>query len=243
MKILAFSSRNLKEILRDPLNLAFGLGFPLVLIFLLTMIQRNIPVSLFRLDSLTPGVSVFGLSFLTLFAATLVSRDRESALLQRLYTTPLAAWDFILGYILPLVPLALGQCLVCYLAAWPLGLRPGWQLGANLVSMIPVGLFYISLGLLCGSIFTVKQVGGICGAGLTNVSAWLSGIWFDISLVGGSFETISDVLPFRHAVELQRAIFQGNWTAVPLHTAVVAAYTLAVSALAVWLFLRQMGKQ
>ena len=69
MRLLAFSGRTAKEILRDPLNLFFGLGFPLVLIGLLTAIQANIPVPMFELDNLTPGITVFGLSFMTLFAA------------------------------------------------------------------------------------------------------------------------------------------------------------------------------
>ena len=92
-----FAKRCAKEILRDPINLAFGLGFPLVLLLLLSAMQANIPVSLFEIDNLAPGMTVFGLSFLTLFSATLVARDRESAFLQRLYTTPLRGIDFILG--------------------------------------------------------------------------------------------------------------------------------------------------
>ncbi len=84
MKCMVLSSRTAKEILRDPINLFFGLGFPLVLILLLSTIQRNIPVSLFEIDRLTPGISVFGLSFMSLFAAVIVSKDRESALLSRL---------------------------------------------------------------------------------------------------------------------------------------------------------------
>lgn len=75
MRLLAFSGRTAKEILRDPLNLFFGLGFPLVLIGLLTAIQANIPVPMFELDNLTPGITVFGLSFMTLFAAVLISKD------------------------------------------------------------------------------------------------------------------------------------------------------------------------
>lgn len=55
MRLLAFSGRTAKEILRDPLNLFFGLGFPLVLIGLLTAIQANIPVPMFELDNLTPA--------------------------------------------------------------------------------------------------------------------------------------------------------------------------------------------
>ena len=108
MKMLTFSSRTAKEILRDPVNLGFGLGFPVVLILLLSAIQANIPVSMFEIENLAPGMTVFGLSFMTLFAATLIAKDRESALLQRLYTTPLTAADFIFGYTLPLLPIALG---------------------------------------------------------------------------------------------------------------------------------------
>ena len=97
MRMLAFAGRNTKEILRDPINLAFGLGFPLALILLLSAIQASIPVELFELQHLTPGITVFGLSFITLFSATIIAKDRSSSLLQRLYTTPLRPVDFILG--------------------------------------------------------------------------------------------------------------------------------------------------
>ena len=122
MRMMTFAKRCAKEILRDPINLGFGLGFPLVLLLLLSAIQANIPVSLFEIDTLTPGITVFGLSFMTLFSATLIAKDRESALLQRLYTTPLTGFDFILGYMLPLLPISLGQVILCYLFAIPLGL-------------------------------------------------------------------------------------------------------------------------
>ena len=112
--MIPFAKRCGKEILRDPINLAFGLGFPLVLLCLLSLLQANIPVDLFEIHRLAPGIAVFGLSFLTMFSATLIARDRESAFLQRLYTTPLKASDFILGYMLPMLPIALGQAAVCY---------------------------------------------------------------------------------------------------------------------------------
>ena len=102
MRMLTFAGRNTKEILRDPLTLFFGLGFPLVLLLLLSAIQANIPVSMFEIQHLAPGITVFGLAFMTLFSATIISRDRSSSLLQRLYTTPLTPADFILGYTLPI---------------------------------------------------------------------------------------------------------------------------------------------
>lgn len=239
MKMLSFSARTGKEILRDPINLAFGLGFPVVLILLLSAIQKNVPVSLFEIEKLAPGMTVFGLSFMTLFAATLVSRDRESALLQRLYTTPMTAADFIFGYTLPLLPMALAQSAVCFLAALPLGLAPTRGILLALLVGIPAAVFFISLGLLCGSVLSVKQVGGVCGALLTNLTAWLSGIWFDLKLVGGAFEKTAEALPFVHAVRIQQAACAGSLDC-GADIARVTAYAAAAAALAVVLFLRQM---
>lgn len=243
MRLLTFTKRNIKEILRDPVNLAFGLGFPLVLILLLSTLQENIPVSLFEIDRLTPGMTVFGLSFITLFSATLISKDRESAFLQRLYTTPLTASDFILGYMLPLLPLAIGQAVICYLFAIALGLTVSINIFYAVIGIIPIAVFYIALGLLCGSVLGVKQVGGICGALLTNLSAWLSGVWFDLSLAGGFFEKAANVLPFVHAVEAERALLEGNFELAAAELIPVAFYSLLISVLAILVFLRQMKRQ
>jgi len=243
MRMLTFAGRNTKEILRDPLNLAFGLGFPLVLIFLLSAIQANIPVKLFEIQQLTPGITVFGLSFMTLFSATIIAKDRGSSLLQRLYTTPLTPPDFILGYTLPIIPIAVAQCAVCYIAAIILGLEITAGILYAILFIIPVSVFYIALGLLCGSVFTDKQVGGICGALLTNLSAWLSGVWFDLDLVGGAFQKIAYALPFVHAVEMERAVLAGNFTGIFPHLWWVLGYAAAALVLAVLLFLRQMKKQ
>ena len=243
MKLLTFSKRCAKEILRDPINLAFGLGFPLVLLLLLSAIQANIPASLFEIDTLTPGITIFGLSFMTLFSATLIAKDRESALLQRLYTTPLRGTDFILGYMLPILPIALGQTLLCYLAAVPLGLTVSRNIVYAVLGILPMAVFNIALGLLCGSVFGVKQVGGICGALLTNLSAWLSGVWFDLELVGGAFRKVAYALPFVHGVELEKALFQGNWEEAASHLLPVLLYCAGTTVIAVGCFLRQMKKQ
>ena len=243
MRTLTFAKRNAKEILRDPLNLGFGLGFPLVLILLLSIIQANIPVELFEIGHLTPGITVFGLSFMTLFSATLISKDRGTSLLQRLYTTPLKPIDFILGYTLPIIPISIMQSVICYIIALILGLNLSVNILLALVLIIPISLLYIAMGLLFGSILTDKQVGGICGALLTNLSAWLSGVWFDLELVGGAFKKIAYAWPFVHAVELERAALSGNFGDILPHLGVVLLYAVVTLALAVLLFLRQMKKQ
>ena len=243
MKMMTFAKRCAKEILRDPVNLGFGLGFPLVLLLLLTTIQKNIPVHLFEIDTLTPGITVFGLSFLTLFSATLIAKDRESALLQRLYTTPLTGVDFILGYMLPLLPIALGQVVICYLFSIPLGLTVNIHILYAVIGILPMAVFNIALGLLCGSVLGVKQVGGVCGALLTNLSAWLSGVWFDLNLVGGVFEKIAYALPFVHAAELEKALFAGNFQSASSHLLPILLYCTGTTIVAVFLFLRQMKNQ
>ena len=243
MRMLTLADRNTKEILRDPLNLAFGLGFPLVLILLLSAIQANIPVALFEIQHLTPGVAVFGLSFMTLFSATIIAKDRGSSLLQRLYTTPLRPMDFILGYTLPIIPISLAQSVICYIAAMILGLKFTVNILLAILCIIPIATLYISMGLLCGSVFNDKQVGGICGALLTNLSAWVSGIWFDLDLVGGTFKKISYALPFVHAVEMERAVLAGNFRDILPHLLWVLGYAVVTLTAAVFLFLRQMKKQ
>ena len=240
MRMMTFARRNTKEIVRDPLNLAFGLGFPLVLIVLLSAIQANIPVDLFEIQHLTPGITVFGLSFMTLFSATLIAKDRGSSLLHRLYTTPLTPVDFILGYTLPIIPIAVAQSVICYIAAVILGLDVTVNIVYAVVSVIPVSVLYIALGLLCGSVLNDKQVGGICGALLTNLSAWLSGVWFDLELVGGTFRKVAYALPFVHAVEMQRAVLAGSFADIFPHIWWVLGYAAVLLAAAVLVFLRQM---
>ena len=240
MRLLTFSKRNAKEILRDPLNLGFLFGFPVVLLLLLSAIQANIPVSLFEIEHLAPGIAVFGLSFMTLFSATIISKDRQSSFIQRLYTTPMRPVDFILGYTLPLIPIAIAECIVTYAFAIILKLEINVNILLSIILMIPVALIYIGLGLLCGSIFNDKQVGGICGALLTNLSAWLSGIWFDLSLVGGVFEKIANFFPFVHAVEMTRALLAGNYTDIFQHIWWVLGYASIAIIAAVFLFLKQM---
>ncbi len=240
MRTFTFLRRTAKEILLDPLTVLMGLGFPLVVLLLLTAIQRNIPVKMFELIELTPGISVFGLSFITLFSALLVSKDRTTSFLQRLFTTPLTASDYILGYTLPLIPISLLQSAVCYLAAVILGLEITVGIIWALLSVIVISLFFIALGLFFGSILTDKQVGGLCGALVTNLTAWLSGTWFDVSMVGGWFETIANILPFIHCVELQRALLKSDFDGIFPHLWFVLGYAALFMIAAVIVFTRKM---
>jgi ABC-2 type transport system permease protein len=226
----------MKEILRDPLNLAFGIGFPLVVLLLLSAIQANIPVDLFSIEKLVPGIAVFGLSFLSLFSGMLIAKDRTTSFLIRLFTSPLTASNYILGYVLPMIPLALAQSAICFIAAFFLGLPVSENVLLALVVLLPAALFFIGIGLLTGSIFNDKQVGGICGALLTNLSAWLSGAWFDLDLVGPVFNNIAYALPFAHAVDATRAALSGDLSSIFPHLWWVIGYAFFILVIAIVVF-------
>lgn len=240
MRMWIFAERNCKELLRDLINLAFGIGFPLVVLLLLSAIQKNIPVSMFEIESITPGIAVFGMSFLSVFSGILIAKDRSSSFLLRLFASPLRASDFILGYTLPLVPIGVAQSVVCFLMAFILGLAVNVNVLLALAVLLPASVLFIAIGLLSGSLLNDKQVGLICGALLTNLSAWLSGTWFDLSLVGGWFKGIADALPFVHAVEAGRAALAGNLASIFPHLWWVIGYAVVLLLFAIAAFAGKM---
>lgn len=240
MKALGFAGRNVKEMLRDKLTLVFGIGFPVILLLLLSLIQSNIPVPLFEIDHLSPGIVVFGYSFIALFSGLVIAKDRSGSFMLRLLTSPMRSADFILGYSLPLIPMVIAQSAVCFVVAFFLGLEVSAKVLLCALVLLPAGVVFIALGLLCGSIFSDKQVGGICGALLTNLSAWLSGTWFDLSLVGGVFEGVAMLLPFARAVEAGRAALSGDYGAIMPNLLWVMGWAIVLYVLAVIIFTRKM---
>ena len=231
MRVRAFAKRNIKELFRDPLTLFFGLGFPLVMLVLMNVIQRNVPVHIYELEILAPGIALFRLTFLALFSGLLLAR---------LAASPMTASDFLLGYLLPLLPMAVGQSVICLAAAVALGLPVSWNLLAVVASLVPSALLFIALGLLFGALFNDKQVGGMCGAILTNVTAWLAGIWFDLSLVGGTFQKIAYALPFVHGADGAKAALAGDWAALPEHLLWVTAWAAVTFTAAALLFSKKL---
>ena len=244
MRCTVFARRCLKEILRDPLTLIFGVGFPVILLILLSVMNLNIPaeaqMTMFHIENLLPGVVVFGFSFLSLFTGLLVAGDRDTAFITRLYTSPLRAFDFLLGYALPLAPLGIAQMAICLAIGLPFGLVPSVHFLTMLLFLIPSLLLYIGLGLLLGSLLNARQVGSLCGALLTNLSAWLSGTWFSLDLLGKGFKTAAYCLPFANAVDAARHALAGDLRAALSPAAIVLAYAIVILVLSVFVFRKKM---
>lgn len=245
MRTLLFARRNAKEVLRDPINFFFGLGFPIILLILLSVINAAIPPEaenpMFEIENLAPGLAMFGSVFMALFAGMLLSKDRTSSFLMRLFTSPMTSVDFISGYTLPMFVMTIVQAAITLLAAGAFGL----EITVNLLFAIAVtavtSLLFVGTGLFFGSLMNDKAVGGVCGALLTNVAGWLSGVFVPVDLIGGSFKTITNILPFSHSVESIRAALSGNFSHMLPHLSVVMGYTAVIFALAIIVFQHKMS--
>ena len=99
-----------------------------------------------------------------------------------------------------------------------------------------MAIIYIGLGLICGTLFSEKTATGICGALLTNFAAWLSGVWFDLELVGGVFKDIAHALPFFHAVEVGKAVLNGTYEAMLPHLWWVITYAVIIMVISIFVF-------
>ena len=235
MRIKAFAERNIKELLRDPLSYVFCLGFPVVMLLLMTVINKSIPpqanMTVFRIDNLCAGITVFGLTFLMLFAALLTSKDRTSSFLTRLFASPMTAADFIAGYYLPMMLLAVVQSVITFGVSYVIAAIEGIEISIGsmliaIVMLIPAMIMFIGFGLIFGSKFSDKAAPGLCSA-IISAAAILGGIWMDVDAIGGGIETVCKALPFYHAVEAARAAVDGDISGIGGSMAVVAVYMLA----------------
>lgn len=239
MRFAAFASRNQKEILRDPLTILFGIGLPVVVMWLFTVMQQNMPMDLFKIENLAPGVIVFSFSFLTLFSGMLIGKDKGSSFLMRIFVSPLKPSDYIMGYTIPLIFIAAMQIVVCFVAAYFLDLQLNWNVLLTVLVLFVNALLYIGFGLMLGTFFTDKQVGGLFAL-FVNVATWFSGTWFTLDMIGGAFEKIASLLPFVHAVDATRFALQGNYSDILVPLLWVAGYTVVVYAIAISGFKKKM---
>lgn len=248
-RCMAFAGRNLKELLRDPLSYIFCVGFPLVMLIVMTLVNESIPaeagMTIFRVDRLSPGIAVFGLTFIMLFTCLSVSKDRAGAFLVRLYASPMRPWDFIFGYMLPVFVLSLIQSIVTFAASVIIGIFTEVTLNIAgcllaVVSLIPLSVMMISTGLLFGTLFSDKAAPGLCSI-VISLASFLGGVWFDVENIDGVLYEICNALPFFHGTMAGRmAVATEIGSEYLTHLGMTAAYAVAVTAVSIYVFRRKM---
>lgn len=237
-KFKAFALRCAKEIGRDGLNLFFCLGFPLVLLVMFSLF--DIPSAVYSVANFTPGIMIFAYSFVSMFGGMLIASDRESSFFARLCAAPIRPGPLIAGYALPLLPLSILQGVLFLVTAAVLGLGFDTRLILCLAAMLPAALFYIGFGLFLGAALGQKQIGAVYSLFVT-LTTWLSGMWFDLSLIGRWMEIVAKCLPFWYAVDAGRAALNGNYVNLLTDIPVLLGWTFLMFALAVWQFGRRLN--
>ena len=208
MRMINFAKRNFKELIRDPLSLVFEIALPLFLLFIFQ--QFDIPAENYRLENFTPSIILFGFSFITLFTATLIAKDRTSSFLIRLGTSPMKSSDYILGYILSLLPIVLIQNILFFLTAIIMGLEFTVSIIPTILVSMIISIFFISLGILIGSLVSEKGTGGL-GSIIVQLVCFTSGMYFPKEAVGKVFGYICEILPFESALNTIKGTLNNNF--------------------------------
>ncbi len=248
MKSLIFAQRNFKELIRDPLSWIFCLGFPIAMLLIMNIINESIPeeagMTIFELNNLAPGIEVFGLTFIMLFACMLIAGDRKDAFLLRIFTSPMKSTDYILGYIIPLIVLSLGQIAITMIASLIMGAITGESINIgnmlfSMAALIPAVMMFVGFGILFGTLFNKNAAPGLASI-IISFSGILGGIWMDVETIGGALGKLCNALPFYHAVKSARLAFSGDFTGSLTQSGIVLIWAVVVIVLSIVVFKKKM---
>jgi ABC-2 type transport system permease protein len=186
---------------------------------------------------LVPGLIVLIMTLVGAFLTALVmAREWERGTLEALFVTPVRPAEILLAKIIPYFTVGMGGLALCLLAARflfavpMLGSLPVIVIGSMLYLLVAVGI-----GLVISSVtrnqFLASQVALISSF---MPSLMLSGFLFDLRNVPVAIRVVGQVLPATYFMELIRTLFLAGdvWPLVLRNCAILAAYALALMALA-----------
>ncbi|MBP5191835.1 MAG: ABC transporter permease [Eubacterium sp.] len=249
-RALNFSKRNLLEISRDTLSYIFCIAFPIVMLIVMTLVNSSIPkeagMTIFRIDNLMGGIIIFGQTFVMLFTAITIAKDRSGSFLIRLFATPMKSSDFTYGYILPMILIAVVQALISSVAALIISLIVGVKLEIfgillTLAAMLPSAFMFVAIGLIFGTLFNEKAAPGVCSI-IISLGSFVGGIWFDAEGAGGVLYKICRCLPFIYCTKTVRSAIKLDisWESFWLPLIIVSASAAVLSGLGILCFRKRM---
>jgi ABC-2 type transport system permease protein len=239
MRSAELARRNVREVIRDPLSLGIAVALPLLLLLTLQALGGD-DTPFLTPTMLTPGIILFGFVMVMFSSAMVLSRDRETSLLARLLTTPLRSSDFVAGYSLPHLLVAIVQAAVLLAIGALLGLEIDGSVALVALVVVLMAVFFVALGMIIGSVLTVAQTSGAYA--LILILTIFGGAWFDLEEIGGVFLTIGNALPFKHALDAMRSVMADGAGFADIATDLywVGGYTVGAAFLAVVMFKRRM---
>jgi ABC-2 type transport system permease protein len=241
---LTYARYELVRLLRNRQFLAFALGFPVVLFFLLAGPQQG------DRDFLHSGISApsyymigmvaFGTMAGMLSSGARIAAERTVGWNRQLRLTPLGPVAYFrvkvaTGYVTSILTVA-----VLYLCGAALGVSIAGGRWLEMTGLILLGLLpFAALGILLGHLLKSDTIGPALG-GSISLLAFLGGAWFPISNHG----ILHDVAQFIPSYWLIRAshiaVGAPAWSAEGW--AVMAVWTLGCAAAAGWAYRRDTGR-
>lgn len=239
MRTICFAKRNFKEIIRDPLSIIFSVLLPL---FLLVIFQQfKIPSEAYKIENFTSGIIIFGFSFISMFTAILVAKDRSTSLLIRLAVSPMRSTDYAMGYTLSVLPIAFIQNILFFSAALILGIKFSLGIIYAVVVSILLSLLFIAIGITIGSVTSDKSAAG-ASSFIVQIVAFTSGMYFEPEMVGEVFGTICNILPFSSAVKILKCCINNNTDKLINSVIIFLIYTIVTIFIAVLIFRKNILK-
>ena len=241
-RTISFTKRNLLEMSRDPLSYIFCIAFPIVMLVIMSVVNASIPkqanMTIFRIDNLAGGIAIFGHTFVMLFTAINVAKDRNGSFLTRMFASPMESRDFANGYILPMIVVALAQTVVSFTVSLIIAKITNYDLKISgllmaIIPLLPSALMFTAIGMIAGTLFNEKAAPGICSI-FISLGSFVGGIWYDVDGVGGVMQKISRCTPFYYAVKAVRSAIALDFSRddffLPMIVVTGAAVILTVTA-------------
>jgi ABC-2 type transport system permease protein len=250
MSTVTYTRFEMLRVVRNRQSLGFSIIFPIVMYFLLAGPNKNNhnfggdathQTGLFAPQYYMVGLLAFGTMIAVLSSGARIAGERTVGWNRLLRLTPLSARGYLRTKVLTGYLMAAIAIVVLYAAGISLGVRlpmHSWleMTGLVLVALIP----FAALGIGVGHLVNADAAGPAMG-GAVSLFAFLGGTWFPLT-GGGWFVGFCKLLPSYWLVQAGHVgLGAGNpWGAEAW--IVIAVWTAAGAALAMWAYRRDTGR-
>lgn len=201
-------------------------------------VQNTVSKSYTYIDFLVPGLIGFSILTSPMFSMVNISSEyKKSKFFKQLSLTPLTKGEWLTSKIMWYVALSLiSFALMVTIGVYAFGAHVTFS--PWILPFLVVGpMFFVSLGMLVGSVTKSVESAGVVGNIITFPMMFLSGTFFPISSMPQYLQTFAHVLPLFYLIAgLNNVMLYANYSAGLLDIAVLIVLSAVVFTLAVRFF-------